>query len=110
TLPVAAFVFRSDSEDFLLVAFVLVFPGSLLPFVSPWSRARELARQFKTVTVTWRTVSVGEETCDLSQCRWFRGFALHDPKLTAYRAYVLVMNRNGETESGCWKQGGDCTL
>lgn len=86
TLPLAALIFRRNLEDFILVASVIVFPGSLLPFVSPWSRARELAKQFKTVAVARRSVSVDGETHDLSQCRWFRGFAFHDPKLADYPA------------------------
>lgn len=84
TLSAAACFLSAD--DFIIAAVLIVFPGSVLPFVSPWSRARQLAKQTKAVTIAESAIIVDDSSHDLSQCRWFRGFAFHDPKLAEYPA------------------------
>jgi hypothetical protein len=86
TLPIAALFLRSDAGAFAFVCVCGVLPVAVIAFISPWSRARALANTSKTVSVSPTAITVAGVERDLKVCRWFRGYAFHDPELALYPA------------------------
>jgi hypothetical protein len=88
TLPGAMLFLRSDIVEFLFVCCIGVLPAALIAFTSPWSRARDLARKSVSATIGPSEIEIAGDVHALTDCRWFRGYAFHDPRLALYPAYT----------------------
>ena len=83
-LALAVLLLWRDVADFALICIMGLLPVSLIAFISSWSRARELVRQSETITLSPTTLTVNNQPRSLEECRWFRGYAFHQPKLSTY--------------------------
>ncbi len=87
SISFASLFLFSDVGDFMFVCIIAVPPVCLIAFTGAWSRTRELARQSHTVTFSDNYVTVDEARHELASCRWFKGWAFHQPQLALYPAY-----------------------
>lgn len=88
TVPIAFLCLRIDVVYFVFVCLFGVLPVSVLAFVSPWSRARELMKKSHTVTLTLTKFTAGDTSHELCDCRWFHGWAFHQPELAQYPFFL----------------------
>lgn len=88
TVPIALLFLQSDIVDFVFVCLFGVLPVSVLAFVSPWSRARQLRKKSHAIFLSSTQLTVDETSHELRDCRWFRGWAFHQPEFSQYPVYM----------------------